>query len=249
MFQEIDTVVFDLDGTLYCGNTLIDGALEVIEHCQNQGKKIFYLTNTSFKKRASVVEKLNNFSISCELNQVYTSGYISGIYIKDQKIKHPFLFGSDELKEEFAELGIALASETEAENLIMAFHPKSSFEELSAAFRVALKAEKIYAVNIDRSVPFSAGLLVPGSGAFVKAIEYSANRSVDEVIGKPNPFMIELLIRDHQLSRENIVMIGDSYESDILMSHNASIRSILISDHNFKNTYTIPNIKNLLTLL
>ncbi len=249
MFPEIDTVVFDLDGTLYCGNTLIDGALEVIEHCQNKGKKIFYLTNTSFKKRASVVEKLKHFSIPCELNQVYTSGYISGIYIKDQKIKHPFLFGSDELKEEFAELGIELASETEAENLIMAFHPKSSFEELSAAFRVALKAEKIYAVNIDRSVPFSAGLLVPGSGAFVKAVEYSANRSVDEVIGKPNPFMIELLIKDHQLSRENIVMIGDSYESDIVMSHNASIKSILISDTNFNNTFTIPNIKNLLTLL
>lgn len=249
MFQDINTVVFDLDGTLYCGNTLIDGALEVIEHCLNKGQKIFFLTNTSFKKRALVVEKLNNFSIPCEMNQVYTSGYTTGIYIKDKKIKNPFLFGSDELKEEFAELGIKLASETEAKNLIMAFHPKSSFEELSAAFRVALKAEKIYAVNIDRSVPFSAGLLVPGSGAFVKAVEYSANRLVDEVIGKPNPFMLELLIRDHQLSRENMVMIGDSYESDIVMSHNASVKSILISDTNYKNTYTIPNIKNLLTLL
>jgi HAD superfamily hydrolase (TIGR01450 family) len=249
MFQDIDTVVLDLDGTLYCGNTLIDGALEVIEHCQNKGKKIFYLTNTSFKKRASVVEKLNNFSIQCNMNQVYTSGYITGMYIKDQKIKHPFLFGSDELKEEFAELGIQLASETEAENLIMAFHPKSSFEELSAAFRVALKAEKLFAVNIDRSVPFSEGLLVPGSGAFVKAVEYSANRSVDEVIGKPNPFMIELLIRDHQLSRDNMVMIGDSYESDIMMANNAQVKSILISENEVENTYTIPSIKNLLTLL
>lgn len=249
MFHDIDTIVFDLDGTLYCGNNLIDGALEVIDHCKKKGKKIFFLTNTSFKKRASIVEKLNNFSIQCDMNQVYTSGFITGIYIKDQKMKHPFLFGSDELKEEFAELGIELSSETEAENLILAFHPKGSFEELSAAFRVALKAKKIIAVNIDRSVPFSAGFLVPGSGAFVKAIEYSANRSVDEVIGKPNPLMIELLIKDNLLSREKMVVIGDSYETDIMMSNNAQIKSILISEQDYKNTYTIPSLKNLLTLL
>lgn len=249
MFNQFDTIIFDLDGTIYNGNTLIDGALEVIEHVKKSGKKIFFLTNTSFKNRKSITKKLNDFSIECDINQVYTSGYISGIYVKEQNLTHPFLYGSEELKEEYLDLGIKLTTESEAENLIIAFHPGGTFEDLSSAYRVALKARKIIAVNVDRSVPLSNGLSIPGCGAMVKALEYSANRTIDEIIGKPNPLMIEMLIEEKGLTRDKIVMIGDSFESDIVMSNNANIKSILISDFDFKHDYTVPSIKNLLTIL
>ena len=35
--EEIDAIFLDLDGTIYLGNELIDGALEFLDRCQKKG--------------------------------------------------------------------------------------------------------------------------------------------------------------------------------------------------------------------
>ncbi len=251
MLNNIKTILFDLDGTIYYGDKPIPGAIDVINYLKHKNYKILFLTNTSYKKRETIFKKLNEMGIQCDLNQIYTSGYITALFVKKNQISNPYLFGSEELKEEFIQMGIPLMNEENAQNLIIGFHPNSTFEELSISIRVALKSNQIIAANIDRTFPSNDGLIMPGAGAMVKAIEYASNRTVDIIIGKPNPLTIEFIIQEYKLNRSELIMIGDNYESDIVMSNNAKIKSIFISkNHNIHNTHnlTIDSISTLLTL-
>lgn len=45
--RELDCFVFDMDGTINLGDTLIPGAKELIALLRAQGRKFFFFTNNS----------------------------------------------------------------------------------------------------------------------------------------------------------------------------------------------------------
>ena len=45
--HDAEAFLFDLDGTLYLGDRLIDGAVETLGFLRQQGKRIVFLTNNS----------------------------------------------------------------------------------------------------------------------------------------------------------------------------------------------------------
>ena len=43
--KEIDAVFLDLDGTIYLGGELIEGALDFLARCDEKGVKRYFLSN------------------------------------------------------------------------------------------------------------------------------------------------------------------------------------------------------------
>ena len=43
--EEIDAVFLDLDGTIYLGGELIEGALDFLKRCDERGVKRYFLSN------------------------------------------------------------------------------------------------------------------------------------------------------------------------------------------------------------
>jgi ribonucleotide monophosphatase NagD (HAD superfamily) len=41
--EEIDAIFLDLDGTIYLGSDLIEGALEFLQRCEDRGVRRFFL--------------------------------------------------------------------------------------------------------------------------------------------------------------------------------------------------------------
>lgn len=60
--------IFDLDGTVYLDNQLIDGAVEAIELLRKRGDKIVFLTNKSISTRYDYLNKLRNFGIETNIH-------------------------------------------------------------------------------------------------------------------------------------------------------------------------------------
>ncbi len=56
--DEIDAVFLDLDGTIYLGNNLIEGALEFLDRCDERGVKRYFLSNNSSR---SVKQYVRNY--------------------------------------------------------------------------------------------------------------------------------------------------------------------------------------------
>jgi HAD superfamily hydrolase (TIGR01450 family) len=99
---------------------------------------------------------------------------------------------------------------------------------------------KFIATNAD-AYDMVAGFLMPGAGALVNAILTSLNNEngsqrtdYPEVTGKPNPFAVDLILRDNGMDmkdeavRSRMIMIGDRLDTDIKFGANAGIDTCLV---------------------
>jgi len=48
------------------------------------------------------------------------------------------------------------------------------------------------------------------------------------VMGKPEPYMLDLLVEEHKLSRERTCMVGDRLDTDILFGIKGNIKTLLV---------------------
>lgn len=249
MFRDVKAVLFDLDGTIYYGSKIISGANEVINHCKEVGKQVFFLTNNSTKTRRQIYEKLVGMGVACEYDEVITSGYIATLYAQKENMRNIYICGSDNLITEFEKVGVKSANEDEAENLLIGYDPEFDYDKLTKALKVALRAKKIIACNKERSYKGEDAKVMPGCGGMVAPIEWCANRKADYVVGKPNKLMLDIFCEMHGYTEQEILMVGDTYESDILMANKKGCPSVLISDSQYEDTISISNIGEIVHLV
>ena len=220
MFDSVTTVIFDLDGTLYCADTPVQNAAYTFNQLRKNGIQVLFLTNNSVKTRAQIRNKLQKLEIQCSIDEIFTSGYMAVLYSLYKELADIYICGSDGLKEEFQNAGFININSKDAKNLVIGYDPSFSYKELTNAFSIALKAQHIIACNKERYFPGENNKLFPGCAAMVAPIEYCSNRTADIVVGKPNPQMLKLICRKYNLKPNQLLMVGDTYESDILMAQN-----------------------------
>lgn len=244
--SDIDLVMFDLDGTIYYGSKIIEGANDVIDFFRNQNIKIYFSTNNSTKTRRHVYDRLKKMDVHCYPDEVITSGYLAALYAQRNQLENIYIFGSMDLVEEFHELGISVTQSENAENLLIGYNPKMTYDELTNALQVALQAKCIIACNRERVYPGENARLMPGCGAMTAPIEWCANRTCDIIIGKPSTYMVEVIGAMNSVDSNRILVIGDTYESDIVMAKKAGCQSILISTDTYSDTLTVSTIREII---
>ena len=67
----------------------------------------------------------------------------------------------------------------------------------------------------------------PGCGSLISPIEIATQIKAN-VAGKPNPFIIEHIIKENNLNKSECLMIGDNLETDISFGKNAGIDSLCV---------------------
>lgn len=239
-FSDIDAVLFDLDGTVYEGGRLVDGAREAIDFFRRSGIRTYFITNNSAKTRDEVRSKLTGMGVACELEEVVTSGYLAAALIKREGLSDVFVFGTASLEEELNLMGVRSANPSCAENLLIGFDPAADHDRFAEALRVALRADRIIACNKERSYPGQDGLIMPGCGAVVSAMEWAASRECDLVVGKPSSRMIDYLSTRDGIEVERILVVGDTLESDIAMARRAGCRSVLVGRSRDSGSSPVP---------
>lgn len=241
--DSLDIVLFDLDGTVYYGSEIIDGANDTINFFRKNGKKIFFTTNNSTKTRKQIYERLIGMGVDCNLEEVLTSGYLAALTAKKRFMEDIYIFGSKNLIEEFENLGVKVNQDETAKNLLIGYDPDMTYEGLSKAVRVALHARCIMACNKEKVYPGKDAQLMPGCGAMTAPIEWCANRQCDFVIGKPNILMVEHLSAEYNVPTNRFLVIGDTFESDIAMANVAGCQSILIDKNKNHDINVVDTIK------
>lgn len=228
MFEQIKAVLFDLDGTIYYGSQLIAKADQVVQAFKNAGKQVYFMTNNSTKSRQQICDKLLGMGLDCGKEQIYTSGYGAALYAQNNGYKSIYVFGTDALKQEFAQMGIETSSK--AEVVVVGYDMDFDYAKLTDALQVALNAKIIIACNRERHYPGEGAKRFPGCAAMVGALEGSLGREVDYVVGKPNPLLLDIICTQQNLKKEEILVVGDTYESDIQMAEEYGCESIYIHD-------------------
>ena len=81
IIKKSKAILFDLDGTLYLGDTLIGDVKNTLSALRQNGKTIVYLTNNSSRGTDTYVEKLKNIGFYKEGDLVYSSGLAAVEYL------------------------------------------------------------------------------------------------------------------------------------------------------------------------
>ena len=78
--------LLDMDGTLYLGDEVFPGAVDFIRTLTKTGRRYIYLTNNSSRAGVDYVNRLKGLGFPCEMENVFTSGMATGMYLKT---RHP----------------------------------------------------------------------------------------------------------------------------------------------------------------
>lgn len=240
--DNIDAVLFDLDGTIYYGSEIIPGANQTINFFRKHNKKVFFTTNNSTKTRQQIFERLVKMGVDTNEEEVITSGYIAADYAARNQMKDLFIFGSANLIKEFRGFGVTINQDETAENLFIGYDPDATYEDMTKAVRVALHAKKIMACNQERVYAGEGAKLFPGCGAMTAPVEWCANRRVDLIIGKPNTMIVDFINIHYGVEAEKALVIGDTHESDIEMAKRAGCPSIYIGAEQYADTQSVASI-------
>ena len=68
------------------------------------------------------------------------------------------------------------------------------------------------------------------------------------MIGKPGTYMLDFICETYGLKNEELIMIGDTYETDIAMAKEKGCPSILIGSR-YDNTICVEKIADILELI
>lgn len=253
--------IFDLDGTIYLDEEIIEGAQDAILALKNRGDKVIFLTNKSIATRQSYYEKLIKLGIETSLDEVVNSNFITAKYLREhlEDNEEVYVIGEHPLFEELAEQNIAITEDPKkAKFVVIGWDRKFDYNKLNDAFQAWRHGAKVIATNPDRTCPVKDGE-IPDCGAMIGAIEGATGQKIDMVTGKPSQLMASYVVdKLLKLPSDKCYMVGDRIETDILMGNEAGLNSVLVmtgitteeilASSTSKPKYVLNSIKEIVTL-
>ena len=85
LFDKIDVFIFDCDGVIWKGDTLIEGAADALDYLRSIGKKVLFMTNNSSKSRLGFLKKFTSLGVTASEEEVFSSSFAVVVYLQ----KHP----------------------------------------------------------------------------------------------------------------------------------------------------------------
>lgn len=219
---------FDLDGTLYLGGEAVRGAVDTINYLKGKCKVVFF-TNNSSKTKLEIVEKLNRLGFECDYDDVYTSSSSTALFLKESGMDDLYVVGTDGFCEELKKHGLKLVNSDAAKNLVVGLDFDFNYKKIAIALSILKRGGKFIACNEDANFPVEGGKVMPACGAMVGAIRASSGKVPDAIVGKPSTYILSWIADKNNVQCHEIVVVGDSYESDIMMAKNFNSKSVLIN--------------------
>lgn len=218
--------LIDMDGVIYSGSEMIEGAPAFIQHLQDTRTPYLFLTNNSSYTPLDVVVKLRKLGIDTTPEHVYTSALATAEFVHEQKPNGTaFVIGEGGLLNALHEVDYAITQEN-PDYVIVGEGRTLNYELAEKAHRHISGGAHLVSTNEDTWCPTNAGPR-PGCGAMVAMLESATGRTAYHV-GKPNPFMMRLARKRLGLRTDEVVMVGDTMSTDIRGATDLGYRSVLV---------------------
>lgn len=224
--KEIDAVFLDLDGTIYLGGELIEGALDFLARCDEKGVKRYFLSNNSSRSVKQYVKKLQAFGIPAEEDDVLLSTHDLLSWLGANNITKTWLIGTEGMKEMLEEKGI----ETKSKNpqyVVLGYDTEISYDKISQASIFMHAGVPLVASHPDMVCPSPDGGL-PDVGAYLAMLKVTTGVDPEHISGKPNAGMILHKIEALGLDPARCAMVGDRLYTDLAMATRAGCVGVLV---------------------
>jgi len=216
----------DLDGTMYKGTEPIKEAPVFVKNLKNNQVPYLFLTNNSTSTPEQVAEKLRlKFDIPANAKDVYTSALATADHVKKLDGKRVYVVGEMGLKKALEDVGCVI-TDTDIDHVIVGLDRDLTYKKCEIASLAIQKGATFIATNKDTNIPSERGML-PGAGSVIALIE-KATQTKPVFIGKPETIMMRSALEKIGLEKNNVLMVGDNYETDILAGINSGVDTLLV---------------------
>ena len=193
---------------------------ESIFYCSSYAAAHYLTTQTKFNKASDIVLTIGGSGIANEL-KLHNVPYIeTRLLLGDSHIQKQKL--------------IDLKLDSNIRAVIAGIDDKFTYSKCCYASTALLQhgdnhdTQTLFiSTNQDRTLP-TAGNLLPGGGSVIAMISTASSR-IPINVGKPESYMLDLIVQQHQLNKSRILMVGDRLDTDILFGNHGGIRTLLVS--------------------
>jgi NagD protein len=231
----VDGFVFDLDGTVYLGESALPGSVEAIAELRSRGKRVLFVSNKPLEPRESYAAKLTKLQIPATPDDVITSAYVLGHHLaRTEPELRLYVIGEEALRNELRGHGLIVLNEfldqdekevispVGVDAVVVAFDRTLDYRKLNTAYQALRQGARFFATNGDKTCPMPGGG-IPDAGATIAALEYISGRKLELLAGKPSPLIMETAIQRLGVPASRCMMTGDRLETDILMGQQAGM--------------------------
>lgn len=227
--KEKTLYLLDMDGTIYNENQIFDGTLDFLEEIERRGGEYIFITNNSSKSVQDYVEKVTAMGIRAEYENFYTSSQATAMYIKEN---YPgqvvYCMGTRSLVKELREEGIEVVTEVDdrAAIVLIGFDTENTSEKIRNTCIMLGKDVVYLATNPDFVCPVSFGY-IPDCGSMSIMLKNATGKE-PFFIGKPEPIMVNCVLKKRKKKPEEAVIVGDRLYTDIKTGLRANVDTICV---------------------
>jgi len=252
LLDSVDIFIFDCDGVIWRGDSVIDGVPGVLDSLRAAGKRIFFVTNNSTKSRKGYKSKFESLGLSVEPEEIFSSSFAAAAYLEQTKFKDTgkkvYIIGEKGICEELDLVGVPwLGAEADADKkpvmgpggkvdhdhdvgaVVVGFDRNINYYKIQYA-QLCINENpgcEFIATNLDKVTHLTDAQEWAGNGSMVGAIKGCTGRE-PTLVGKPSPLMIDYIAQKYEITdRTRICMVGDRLDTDILFGQNNGLRTCL----------------------
>ncbi len=227
--RRYDGYVFDLDGTLYLGESLIPGAADTVARLRADGARVVFLTNNPTRLPEAYAAKLTDLGIPAERTDVVSSTDALLRYLHEHADGARLLAITEPLLRDLLRSAGFVVTEDpdQTDVVVVAWDRTFDYAKLTAAFRAVRRGARIVATNPDPYCPTPDGGL-PDCAAMLAAIEASTGARAEAVVGKPSEHMAAAVIDRLHLAPDDTILVGDRLLTDVRMARRAGMHAALV---------------------
>lgn len=221
-----EAVFFDLDGTLYLGDDLVEGAADLVAALRSRGTEVFFLSNNSSNWKPAYAEKLADLGIPAQPDRIVlsTDGVVE--YLQSEGASGAYVVGTEAMYEAFRHHDLDPAVE-DPEYVVVGFDTELTYEKVRHATLAIRNGAEFLLAHPDMVCPTPEGM-VPDCGSIGALVEAATGREPTATFGKPNPEMIAHVLADRDLDPADIAIVGDRLETEILMAERLGCDSVCV---------------------
>ncbi len=252
---KINGLLLDMDGVIYIGDRLVDGATETLSFLRESGIPFKFITNTTTRTPDELNQKLERMGIDVKPDEVFTAVSATLQYLKARGRPSCYLLLREGIKPLFNEF----PEDSTAPDFVVIGDIGASwnYQTLNSVFNMLMRGSRLICMHRNKYWQGESGLLMD-IGAFVAALEYVSGKEA-LVIGKPAPAFFQQAIEALERDRDEVAIVGDDIDSDIGGGQASRIKGILVKTGKYRDAlaahssvkpdFTIESIADLPDLL
>ncbi|CAM9629019.1 unnamed protein product [Chrysoparadoxa australica] len=251
LLAKTDVFIFDCDGVIWKGDSVIEGIPDVLDKLREAGKRLFFVTNNSTKSRKGYKAKFDSLGLDVQPEEIFSSSFAAAAYLEQTKFKESgkkvYVIGEVGIEEELDLIGVphiggpadkdqkielvpgfALDHDHDVGAVVVGFDRYVNYYKIQYA-QLCINENpgcEFIATNLDAVTHLTDAQEWAGNGSMVGAIKGCTGQE-PTVVGKPSPLMIDYLVEKFNVERTSICMVGDRLDTDILFGKNNGLLSCL----------------------